>query len=712
MTKLEQALELAERGFKVFPIRINMKKPAHTGWQDEATTDIATIRKWFSKVNFNIGILTTGLLVVDVDSKDDRNGFESIEKLKKDSKLFPTTTTQVTPSGGKHFIYKATRPVGNSVSKIGDGLDIRGEGGYIVAAGSSVPSGVYEMDDSQLIEAPAWLADACEAKRIKRQSINVAVDQDRAERVAREYLEALDPVGEGRRNDAAFRAAAKLKDIGLEKANCEMLMLAAWDCSPMLDVVELRAAIDSAYDREGYGSDSVEAKFADEVEEIESDNVHPVLEMNKDYAFAVVGGGHRILHEYVEDGHFMVNYLKEETFHKKLAHLNYDDGGNGQRKKLTQVWVADPRRRSYDKVVFDPSGHAPPTSYNLWRGFGVTEILPSDIITDQMKKAVDDFKEHIFENVCDMDSDHYNWILGWMAHMVQKPHIIPEVALVLRGNKGVGKNIISDTLGSFCPENYMITAEDRFLLGNFNAHREKLLLMTLDEAFWSGNKEAEGKLKSLITGKTVNIERKGCEVMTLDSCLRLMILSNERWVIPASDDERRYAVFNVGDRRRQDRKFFGSIVEGMKAGGIRLLFTELKKFDLKKVDPHSAPNTEGLQEQKQNSLSPLEQWWFDSLFQGYITGISDFSSESSGWETRTDRDSLKNAYVSSLNGRHIKTWIAPDHTFVKDLKLLAPTISVQKSPTSQSVDVILPSLEDCRTMWDDKKQHKTLWGEY
>jgi hypothetical protein len=92
-------------------------------------------------------------------------------------------------------------------------------------------------------------------------------------------------------------------------------------------------------------------------------------------------------------------------------------------------------------------------------------------------------------------------------------------------------------------------------------------MFALDEAFWSGDKQAEGVLKDLITGRDHVIEHKGKEPYSVANKTRVVIIGNEDWLIPASHDERRFAFFDVGDGRKQDRAFFQSMREGMEAGG-------------------------------------------------------------------------------------------------------------------------------------------------
>lgn len=128
---LEAALEYARQGYKVFPLRVGLKKPlgglAKRGVLD-ATSDADTIRRWFSHEPWaNIGLACEGLVVIDCDPGND---WAEFERLKAEAAY----SVQNTPSGGLHFVFR--RPEGkawaNSQSRLANKIDTRTDGGYIV----------------------------------------------------------------------------------------------------------------------------------------------------------------------------------------------------------------------------------------------------------------------------------------------------------------------------------------------------------------------------------------------------------------------------------------------------------------------------------------------------------------------------------------------------------------------------------------------------
>jgi KaiC/GvpD/RAD55 family RecA-like ATPase len=163
---LDAALFYASKGWQVFPCKYKDKLPA-LKWRDEATTDKAKITAWFTQVTqFNIGIMTgkeSGIVVLDVDKGHD--GDESLFDLIAQNEAIPDTPESLTGGGGRHIIFAHPGfEIRNSASKLGPGLDIRGDGGYIVAPPSIHPSGkpyMWEVSSKPsivpLAPMPEWL---------------------------------------------------------------------------------------------------------------------------------------------------------------------------------------------------------------------------------------------------------------------------------------------------------------------------------------------------------------------------------------------------------------------------------------------------------------------------------------------------------------------------------------------------------------------------
>jgi uncharacterized protein (DUF927 family) len=140
------------------------KHPRTKNGLSDATTDLQTIREWWKKwPSANVGVATgagAGFFVVDVDP--DKGGKKSLSDLERQHEKLPETKTALTGGGGLHHLFKHPGiKIKNSESELGPGLDVRGDGGYIVAAPSQHKSGKqYQWrDGNPIVDAPGSLID-------------------------------------------------------------------------------------------------------------------------------------------------------------------------------------------------------------------------------------------------------------------------------------------------------------------------------------------------------------------------------------------------------------------------------------------------------------------------------------------------------------------------------------------------------------------------
>ncbi|MGY4166337.1 bifunctional DNA primase/polymerase [Bradyrhizobium sp. USDA 4529] len=176
---IRAALHHARRGRSVFPVRRDTRVPRlsekKTGRTWGASSDPAAVEQMFRRYpSDDLGIVTgasSGLWVLDVDNKNGKNGSATLEALQREHcGDLRWTAIASTPSGGEHhyFAYPG-RHVYTTTSKLGAGLDVRGDGGYVVAPPSRGRRWVTSI--GALAPAPAWLvALVCEERQPIRRS--------------------------------------------------------------------------------------------------------------------------------------------------------------------------------------------------------------------------------------------------------------------------------------------------------------------------------------------------------------------------------------------------------------------------------------------------------------------------------------------------------------------------------------------------------------
>lgn len=169
VTTLPQAVaEAAQRGWKLFPCAVRGKLPLLKDWPGKASSDLTILQSWANEhPRCNWGIVTgtaSGVVVIDVDGAEGRT---SLAALEQQGFALPATLAVTTgrADGGTHLYFRMPAVSGirnNQSGKIGAHIDFRGDGGFVIAAGSAHPTGklyAYADPDADIAELPAWIVE-------------------------------------------------------------------------------------------------------------------------------------------------------------------------------------------------------------------------------------------------------------------------------------------------------------------------------------------------------------------------------------------------------------------------------------------------------------------------------------------------------------------------------------------------------------------------
>lgn len=363
-----------------------------------------------------------------------------------------------------------------------------------------------------------------------------------------------------------------------------------------------------------------QTKYDPDIEDIlGKKKLTPTERMNRKHAVAVVAGKTVILNFRKGEP---VTYSTPTDLNVLYANLTMPTPTGGQ-EPISAWWLKQTERRTYEGgIAFAPGNSVPKNVYNLWEGFAVKP---------DPTKSCSLFLEHVRKIICAGDKALFTYWCVHTAHMIQKPQEKPGVALVYRGLKGAGKDTVAEYVGSLFPRNHVTISQMDQLTGKFNAHQEKALLLHVEEGMWAGDKAAVGPLNRIITSSTAMIEPKGLNAFEVASYCRVVITSNANWVVPATTDERRYAVFDVKPDRSRDTPYFRAIWAQHANGGREALLHFLQTFDLTGHDVRIPPRTRGLARQIGAGLKDVQAFWFQVLEDGIIKTHTDFD-EPQNWD--------------------------------------------------------------------------------
>ena len=338
-----------------------------------------------------------------------------------------------------------------------------------------------------------------------------------------------------------------------------------------------------------------------------------VEELNREFAVVLVGGKLAVLSERTDaSGEPSIELLGLDAFKGWLRNrlVLIPSGDDFKLIPLSEYWLGHPNRRQFRDLVFSPDREVP-EAYNYWRGFVVA--------AQQGDWGL--LRSHLLDNVCRGDEALFAYFFGWWAALFQHPGRKLGTAMVLRGKQGVGKSIVGELFGLLIGRaHYRPVSDQRFVTGRFNSHMFGCLLLHADEAFWAGDKAAEGALKSLVTAPRIPVELKGKETFWIDNHVRVFITTNSHWAVPAGMEERRFVTLDVGEERIQDRAYFRALVKQFNKGGAEALMYDLLNLDLSSVDLREIPKTEALRDQKEESMPIEQQWLLDLLMRGQLPG--------------------------------------------------------------------------------------------
>ena len=285
-----------------------------------------------------------------------------------------------------------------------------------------------------------------------------------------------------------------------------------------------------------------------------------------------------------------------------------------------------------------------------------------------------------------------------MADAIQNPNKRPGVALAIRGKQGVGKGIFVNVFASLFGPHTMHVTQSSHLVGNFNAHLKDKLLVFADEAFWAGDKRAEGALKGMVTEDTIAIEMKGVDVQSSPNFIRLILASNNDWLVPASADQRRFVVIEAGEARMQDSGYFATIMEQIENGGREALMHLLCQRDLTDVNLRKIPKTDALRTQQTLSLDSVGKWLHSCLYTGEIEESP--NGDRTNWPPSISPSNFHQAYLYFCK-QHSLSHPFAFNVFGKKLKELLPAISkIRKGGKTREIKYLLPTLEDARSQFE------------
>jgi len=264
LLSLDYAFDYAEnRDWFVFPIRPGTKEP-YSGflWREQSTNDaikVLELAEMYEGCDWALDCGKSGLMVLDEDNKKDKQGADSLLDLELLYGELPYNNLMIveTPSKGKHYYFQGLTAC--SEGKIGNGLDVRSDGGYVVIPGSSFGGRKYKLLNKTnpldtVTPVPDWINDLAGKpleRKNKDQTPLTDLDQDSNIKRAINYLEHRAPPSiEGDGGDSnLYKVACRVRDLGVSEDTAVELIQDYWNdrCQPPWGYEELIKKLENAF---------------------------------------------------------------------------------------------------------------------------------------------------------------------------------------------------------------------------------------------------------------------------------------------------------------------------------------------------------------------------------------------------------------------------------------------------------------------------------
>jgi len=298
----------------------------------------------------------------------------------------------------------------------------------------------------------------------------------------------------------------------------------------------------------------------------------------------------------------MLTFEPLQEFKKKFLH---EPRVTTNKKNQGQVWLEWPGKK------FMPNGagfypdqkKCPPGTFNLFRGYQVSPIGGD----------CSPYLNHLKNIICAGDKTAFAYLIGWLAHLFQKPDVKPSIAVVLKSSEGTGKGTMADPILKILGYHGNKTNGAYAIASRFNSTLANKLFIFADEVDLT-DKHVADRLKGIISETTVNLERKGLEIEPLPNYCRLMFASNHAQVLNAGIRERRYLVLEPSDEKIQDPDYFDSLWAWINAkDSPAKLLNYLLHVDISGFDPYRCPQTKALITEKLSNLCDINRFLYNEI---------------------------------------------------------------------------------------------------
>ncbi|MDB4044446.1 bifunctional DNA primase/polymerase [Emcibacteraceae bacterium] len=554
------ALMLAEQGFAVFPVHHIKddgdcscgkkdcsspgKHPLTSNGFKSATTDKEQILEmWKKHPDANVGVATgraSDVLVIDVDPRN--GGDETLKALFDEFGEFPETLECGTGGDGQHFYFEmpSLEPGIKLSSKLGAGIDVKHDGGYVIAPPSNHHSGgIYEWGNSaEIAEIPDWLFEKLKARRPANtnyinKKVGGSVSNDNENNTA-----SLSQIKKG----CAWVASCFEDSMSLDEPNwyhalsiisrCENGVQEARNFSepyPLYDPIETDQKTNRSLNETGPITCNYVASNL-----VNDNKCQSCIYHGKINSPINLGTVSRLMADFVyindQESFYELRTGAVHTspgFSKAYAHCGSKMAGTFLSSKAMVKVVSQVYEPKEKQIIKEDDGRL---FLNRWQG--------SDVEPKEGDASV--FENHL--NYTLPGAYERNMLADGLAHFVQNEGVKINYVFLIIGRQGTGKSYFGQTLSKLLGKNNVCFVETDELHSDYNSWLAHKSLIVVEELMARNRLSLGNKLKPIITQETIRVNEKYEKPYEVANKANFLIFTNHDDPIILDGDDRRYCI--------------------------------------------------------------------------------------------------------------------------------------------------------------------------
>jgi hypothetical protein len=215
----------------------------------------------------------------------------------------------------------------------------------------------------------------------------------------------------------------------------------------------------------------------------------------------------------------------------------------------------------------------------------------------------------------------FTYIMCWLASTIQKPWVKIGVMICLKGAQGSGKGVVLELIEKIMGrKHYQLVADTKHILGDFNGMLEGKTFINLNEAYWGGCKNMEGKVKNMITETSQIVNKKNKQQYTISCYANYFTTTNNEWFAGIDAEGRRWLCCEcdpkmAGIPNTEKIEYFDEIRAVPPEAFAKVLYN----WDISNWKPRVFPKTDLFQDQVERNWNPVEAFWFHVCENTYFT---------------------------------------------------------------------------------------------